>query len=408
MSDAVDSSDKRNARPSPLLFSPIKIRDVAIRNRVVVSPMCQYSSVDGGPTDWHFAHLARLALGGPGIVFTEETAVEARGRKTYGCAGIWSDNHIPAYRRISDFIRGQKCVPAMQLGHSGRKGSCHGATKDWAPLTAEDAANGTPPWTPLAPSPLAASRAAIIPKEMDASDIKQVIASWSEATRRALDAGFDILEIHGAHGYLIHQFLSPITNKRSDSYGGDRHGRMRFALELVEAVRAAWPKGNPLFFRVSAVDGKGGLWNIDDTVALAKELKDRGVDLVDCSSGGITGSSNMPVVKRVPGYQVEFSKKVRREAGVLTIAVGLITEPQQAESIVASGEADFVALGRELLWNPNWPVHAAKALGAENAYELLPKEYSHRLQRRDDVEKLPINRLDREPTESEVRLIETT
>jgi 2,4-dienoyl-CoA reductase-like NADH-dependent reductase (Old Yellow Enzyme family) len=243
---------------------------------------------------------------------------------------------------------------------------------------------------------------------MDEADIQQVLISWHDAARRVLDAGFDVLEIHGAHGYLIHQFLSPITNNRSDAYGGDRVGRMRFALEVAEIVRDAWPQENPLFFRVSAVDGKGGLWGIDDTVVLAKELKSRGVDLVDCSSGGITGTSKMPVVKRIPGYQVEFSGKIRREAEIMTMAVGLISKPRQAENIIATGQADLVALARELLWNPNWPVHAAKALGLHNAYDLLPKEYSHRLRRRDEVDRLLINRSDREATDNEVRLIETT
>jgi 2,4-dienoyl-CoA reductase-like NADH-dependent reductase (Old Yellow Enzyme family) len=370
--------------------------------------MCQYSSVDGAPTDWHFAHLGRLAMGGAGIVFTEETAVEARGRKTYGCAGIWADDHVSKYRRIADFIRSQKCVPAMQLGHSGRKGSCHGATRDWAPLTAEDAAIGMPPWTPLAPSAIAASSRASLPKQMDHSDIQTVLQAWLEATARVMDAGFDILEIHGAHGYLIHQFLSPITNKRNDDYGGDRAGRMRFPLEVAETVRNVWPKGKPLFFRLSVVDGKGGLWGIDDTVEFAKELKSRGVDLVDCSSGGITGTSSMPVVKRNPGYQVDFSEKIRHGAEIMTMAVGLITTARQAETILSTGQADLIALARELLWNPNWPVHAAKELGVETAYDLLPKEYAHRLHRRDEVDKLPINRANREPTEGEVRLIETT
>ena len=368
---------------SPLLFTPITIRSVTARNRVMVSPMCQYASVDGGPTDWHLVNLGRYTLGGAGIVFAEESAVEARGRKTYQCAGIYDDRHIEPYRRINDFIREWGAVPAIQIGHSGRKASCHGAMRDWAPLTAEDAARGEPPWQAIAPSPIPMAPGYGTPKEMDRNDIRTVLDAWGEAARRAVDAGFEILEIHGAHGYLIHQFLSPVTNRRRDAYGGGPAGRMRFALEVTEAVRAVWPEEYPLFFRVSSVDGKGGIWDIEDAVALARALKERGVDMVDCSSGGITGSSSMPIVPRVPGYQVHYAERVRREADIKTIAVGLLTEPEQAEAVLAEGRADLIAMARELMYNADWPVHAAKALGVEDHLDLFPAPYAHRLRQRE-------------------------
>jgi len=389
------------------LFSPLVIRGVTARNRVVVSPMCQYASRDGSPTDWHLVQFGRFAMGGAGVVFIEETAVEARGRKTYQCAGLWRDDQILGYRRLAAFIRDQGAVPAIQLGHAGRKASVHGATRDWAPLTATTAEPGFPPWQGLAPSAIPVSPAHHVPKEMDAEDIAAVTRAWADTARRADSAGFDILEIHGAHGYLIHQFLSPLTNRRDDAYGGDRAGRMRFPLDVARAVRAAWPERKPLFFRVSCVDGKGGAWALEDTIAFAGELKARGVDVVDCSSGGITGPSDMAVVRRVPGYQVAFAERVRREAGVPTMAVGLITEARQADAIIRSGQADLVALARELLWNPNWPAHAARELGVPGSYDLMPDDIAFRLHRRDEVAAMPVN-AGGDADDCEVRLIEST
>ena len=383
-------TDQTAAAPRPLLFTPITIRGVTAKNRIVVSPMCQYHSVDGGPTDWQLIHLGRLAMGGSGIVFGEETAVEDRGRKSYDCAGIWADKHIPQYRRITDFIRAQDAVPAIQLGHAGRKASCHGAVHDFKPLTDADAADGLAPWQGISASPLLEGPRRYTPKAMDKDDIRTVLESWREATRRSEDAGYDFLEIHGAHGYLIHQFLSPCSNLRTDAYGGDLQGRMRFALEVAEVVRDAWPD-KPLSWRASCVDGVGGRWNLEDTVVLARELKDRGIDMIDCSSGGVTGESNMPAVPRVPGYQVGFSERIRREVDIPTIAVGLITEPQQAEDILQSGRADLVALARELLANAEWPVLAAKALGVADPFAAMPLEYAHRLRLREKHKTLPIN-----------------
>lgn len=379
------------AGQQPLLFTPITIRGVTSKNRIVVSPMCQYNSDDGGPGDWQMMHIGRLAVGGAGIIFGEETGVEARGRKTYKCAGIWDDKHIPMFRKLTDFIKEQDAVPAIQLGHAGRKASCHTATEDWRPLEDKDAADGMPPWQGLAPSALDQLPRRFIPKAMDQNDIRTVLDAWREATRRSMDAGYDILEIHGAHGYLIHQFLSPVSNHRNDAYGGDRAGRMRFALEVAEVVRDAWPPDKPLFFRVSAVDGEGGIWSLEDTVALSKELKDRDIDLVDCSSGGISGDSEMPMVPRIEQFQAGFADRVRREAGIMTIAVGGITQAQQAEDILQSGRADLVALAREFLWNADWAAHAAKELGAVDPYGQMPHEYAYRLRQREKQKEMPIN-----------------
>jgi 2,4-dienoyl-CoA reductase-like NADH-dependent reductase (Old Yellow Enzyme family) len=373
---------------APLLFTPIKIAGLTARNRVVVSPMCQYSSEQGGPSDWHLVHLGKFSLGGAGIVFCEETAVEERARKTYGCAGIYDARHVPMYRRITGFLRDHGALPAMQLGHSGRKASCGPPWTDFRPLTEQDAKEGRAPWRGVSASALSHRAGAPAPAELDAAAIRSVIAAWREAVLRTLDAGFDVLEIHGAHGYLIHQFLSPLANRRADAYGGDLAGRMRFALEVAEAVRAVWPKDRPLFFRVSAVDGENGAWSLDDTVELARALKARGVDVITCSSGGINGPLNMAIVPRVPGYQVPYAARVRREARVMACAVGLITEARQAEAVLHAGQADFIALARELLYNPNWPVHAARELGVPDYLDLLPPAYAWWLKRREKVREI--------------------
>lgn len=373
---------------APLLFTPLALRGLVARNRVVVSPMCQYSSHDGGPTDWHLVHLGKFALGGAGIVFCEETAVEERARKTYECAGIYADRFKPMYRRITNFLRENGAIPAMQLGHSGRKASCGPPWTNFKPLTEEDAHHGMRPWRAVAPSALSPRADAPVPLEVSISDIRNIVAAWREAAQRTLDAGFDICEIHGAHGYLIHQFLSPLANKRDDAYGGDLAGRMRFALEVSEAVRAVWPADKPLFFRVSAVDGDGGAWSMDDTVVLARELKLRGIDVITCSSGGINGPLNMAIVPRVPGYQVRYAERVKREAAVMTCAVGLITLAKQAQDVLQNGQADLIALARELMYNPNWTVHAAKELGYEGYLDLLPPAYSWWLKRREQIREI--------------------
>ncbi len=374
------------------LFSPITLRGVTARNRIMVSPMCQYHSVNGAPTEWQMMHIGRLAVGGAGILFGEETAVEARGRKTHDCAGLWDDAQIPAYAKLTEFIRAQGAVPAIQIGHCGRKAGCHGAVKDWAPLTAADAAEGRPPWQGLAPSPLPYGPGFMAPKEMDRDDIATVLKAFAEATRRSVDAGYDVLEIHGAHGYLLHQFLSPLTNRRTDGYGGDRAGRMRLMLEVVETVRTAWPADKPLFVRFSVVDGKGGEWGLADSLALSEELKARDVDVIDVSSGGIMGDGSMPALPRLPGYHVPFAERIKATTGLPVVAVGMITDPIHAETILAEGRADIIALARELIWNADWPVHAAKALGVAQANRLMPEEYAHRLDQRDRQQEMSFNR----------------
>lgn len=374
-----------HASSQPLLFSPYELRSLRLKNRIVVSPMCQYASDDGSPVDWHFGHLGRYAIGGAAVVFYEETAVESRGRKTHDCAGLWRDEQVPAFRRIARFLGDLGSVPAMQLGHSGRKASVKSAMNDWTPLGPDDAEAGRPPWQGVSPSALPAAPGKHIPKAMDREDIDTVIEAFAAATRRTAEADFQILEIHGAHGYLLHQFLSPLSNLRSDEYGGSRANRMRFCLEVAEAVREAWPADRPLFYRVSSVDGAGGVWNMDDTVEFARCLAARGVDVIDCSSGGITGGTDMPGVKPVAGNQVGFAERVRREAGLPSMAVGFITQAQQAERILQQGQADLIAMARELMYHADWPVHAARELGVAAAYELFPPSYTHRLVRRDEA-----------------------
>ena len=387
----MSSNSEFAAAPStgvdPLLLTPITLRGLIARNRIVVSPMSQYAAIDGAPTDWHLVHLGKFAMGGAGIVFVEETTVGGRGRKTYHCPGIYTDAQARAWRRITDFLRSQGALSAIQLGHAGRKVATKAPWDGFAPLSENDANIGEPPWRGVAPSPIPFKPGALVPREMDRDDIKQIIASHVEACSRSLDAGFDICEVHGAHGYIIQQFLSPITNKRRDAYGGDLQGRMRFALELIEAVREGWPKELPLFFRASCVDGKGGAWELEDTIVLARELRRRGVDVFDCSSGGIEGPLTLSVVPRVPGYHVPFAERIRREADVPTMAVGLITEPKQAEGYLAEGRCDLIGLAREMMWNPNWPVHAAEALGAD-PMTLLPRSYAWWLRRRQEVRNL--------------------
>lgn len=372
----------------PGLFTPLTLRGVTLRNRIVVSPMSQYCSIDGAPGDWHLVHLGKFAMGGAALVFCEETSVSEKSRKTYDCPGIYSDAQARAWRRITDFLHAQGALAAMQLGHAGRKVATRAPWDGFAPLGEADAAAGRPPWAGIAPSPIPFKEGALPPKEMDAADIARVIALHVEAAKRTLDAGFDVLEIHGAHGYIIQQFLSPITNHRRDGYGGDLAGRMRFGLELVAAVRAAWPADQPLFFRASCVDGARGGWALEDTIVLARELKARGVDVLDCSSGGIEGPLTLHLVPRVPGYHVPFAERIRAESGIATMAVGLITRARQADGYIAEERCDLVALARELMWNPNWPVHAAAELGAGNPLDLLPRSYGWWLKRREDVARI--------------------
>lgn len=369
----------------PLLFTPMTLGKITLRNRVVVSPMCQYASEEGGPTDYHLVHLGQFAMGGAGLVFCEETAVDIRGRKSYHCAGIYDDQHLAPYRRINDFLRAHGAVPAIQLGHGGRKGSGRPPWDGYRQLTPADALRGEAPWQTISSSAVPASANDPAPQSLTLDEIREVVSQWRVATQRAAEAGYDVLEIHAAHGYLIHQFLSPLVNRRSDGYGGDLQARMRLCMEIIEAVRAAWPKEKPLFLRISAVDGSGDAWTLDDTVTLAREAKIRGIDVFTPSSGGIGGAGTATLVPRVPGYHVPFATRVRAEAEIKTIAVGLITEAQQAEDILQSGAADLIALAREFLWNPHWAVHAARELGVANYHELLPRTYAWWIKRRDEI-----------------------
>jgi 2,4-dienoyl-CoA reductase-like NADH-dependent reductase (Old Yellow Enzyme family) len=356
----------------PLLFSPLALRGLTLKNRVVISPMCQYSAQEGMANDWHFAHLARFALGGAAVVFLEATAVERRGRITHGDVGIWSDAHVEPLKRIAAFLKSQGSVPAIQLAHAGRKASMQRPWHGNGPLNDTDRARGEDVWPIVGASALPMDKGWLVPHELTLDEIEQLKQAWRDATLRALGAGFEIAEVHGAHGYLLHSFLSPISNQRTDAYGGDRAGRMRLPLEIAQIVRSSWPADRPVFFRVSSVDGVDGGWNLDDTVALARELKRQGIDVIDCSSGGIGGSATAAGVKRAPGFQVPFSDRIRREAQMPTMTVGLILEPEQAEQILRAGQADLIAIGRQALFNPNWPVHAEIALGIQNDFASWP------------------------------------
>jgi len=368
------------------LFKPLQIRGLNIPNRLVISPMCQYSAGDGLANDWHLVHLGKFAQGGAGIVFTEAAAVQRRGRITHGDLGIWSDAHAQALAGITGFIRSMGSTSAIQLAHAGRKASMQRPWHGNGPLNDEDIARGEEPWKVIAPSAIPLGEGWLQPAEMGSGDIAQVVEDFAAAARRSNQAGFDIVEVHAAHGYLAASFLSPISNHRKDGYGGDRKGRSRMLLETVEAVRGEWPEEKPLFVRVSAVDGAPEGWSLDDTIALAKDLKELGVDVIDCSSGGILGAATAAKGAPPPlGFQVPFAEAIKKQAGLSTQAVGLIVSPEQAEAVIAEGRADLVAIGREALLDPNWPVRAAVALGADVDWEQWPQQYGWWLSRRAKV-----------------------
>ena len=360
---------------APHLFQPFTLRGVTTRNRVVISPMCQYSAHEGHMDDWHLAHLGRFAIGGAGIVFTEATAVQKQGRITHGCPGIWTDSQIPGHARVAQFALRNGAIPAIQLGHAGRKA---GMQRPWygnGPLNEADFARGDMPWTPVGPSAVPVAEGWPEPHELSTDEIATLLDDYESAARRALLAGYKIAEIHGAHGYLVHSFLSPLSNKRTDKYGGDLAGRMQLALEIAERVRAVWPEELPLFFRTSAVDGVPEGWTLEDTVVLAGELKRLGVDVMDCSSSGIAGAATASGgQKRQPGFQVGYAERVRKDVGMTTMAVGLITHPEQAEAILQDGQADLIAIAREALADPNWAQHAARHLGYDTAFETWPQQ----------------------------------
>ena len=342
------------------LFSPFQLRSVRFANRIGVSPMCQYSCQDGFATDWHLVHLGSRAQGGAGLVIMEAAAIAPEGRISIGDLGIWKDEHVPALRRIASFIHTQGARAGIQLAHAGRKGSMS------VPFGGERllcAAEGG--WQPVAPSAVPFSAQYAVPLALDAAGIKSVVEAFVRAAQRADEAGFDFVEIHAAHGYLLHEFLSPLANRRTDSYGGSFENRTRLLLEVVDAVRATWPGHLPLFVRISATDWAEGGWTEDESVALGGPLRAHGADLVDVSSGGMVPDARIPVG---PGFQSGFAGRIRREAAIATAAVGLITEPAQANDLVAQGIADVVLLGRELLRDPYWPLHAAAALDEQASW----------------------------------------
>ena len=342
------------------LFSPFKLRRIEFKNRVFVSPMCQYSSRDGLPTDWHLVHLGSRAVGGAALVMVEATAVSPEGRISPFDSGIWSDEHVQQFRRMTRFIQHQGAVPAIQLAHAGRKASTDVPWQGGGPLRAD--ADG---WQPIAPSPIPFDTGDPVPREMSVRDIEDVVGQFASAARRSLDAGFQVAEVHMAHGYLLHEFLSPLSNRRTDRYGGSLENRLRLPLEVVEAVRSIWPPELPLFVRISCTDWVEGGWDLEQSIELCRQLNKMGVDLADCSSGALVPHAKIPAG---PGFQTPFAAAIRQAADIATGAVGLITSPQQAEQIVATGQADVVLMARELLRDPYWPLHAARTLNAEIAW----------------------------------------
>jgi 2,4-dienoyl-CoA reductase-like NADH-dependent reductase (Old Yellow Enzyme family) len=346
------------------LFEPLRLRDVTLSSRIVVSPMCQYSSVDGFANDWHLVHLGSRAVGGAALVFTEATAVSAEGRISPEDLGLWKDEHVEMLARIVRFLHSQGSAAGVQLAHAGRKGS---TAPPW------EGGLAVPPgprgWQPIGATDVAFAPGYPIPRVLATAEIPAIAAAFKSAAERALAAGFDVVEIHAAHGYLINQFLSPLINARTDRYGGPFEHRVRLLIEIVESVRSVWPERLPLFVRISATDWIPGGWEIEQSVELARLLRERGVDLVDCSSGGALPGAQIPIA---PGYQVPFAERIRREAGIATGAVGLITTGSQAEAIVQNGQADCVFLARELLRDPYWPLHAAIELGQPVAW---PRQY---------------------------------
>jgi 2,4-dienoyl-CoA reductase-like NADH-dependent reductase (Old Yellow Enzyme family) len=347
------------------LFTPLIIKNIEFKNRIVVSPMCQYSSINGLPTDWHLVHLGSRAVGGAGLILTEATAVSPEGRISPDDAGIWNDEQLNAYKRITSFIKSQNSLPGIQLAHAGRKASTF---SPWKGTGKVDLENGG--WQTLAPSPIPFADNFPLPKEMTGDDIKLVINQFSKAAKRSIDAGFEVIELHFAHGYLVHEFYSPISNYRKDKYGGSLENRCRLAIEISKSVRETIPTDTPLFVRISSTDWIEGGWDIAQSIQLARWLKDVGVDLIDCSSGGNVLKAQIPAG---PGYQVPFAERIKNDVNILTGTVGLITSAEQAEHIIRTEQADLVILAREMLRDPYWAMHAAKKLNVD--LKDFPKQY---------------------------------
>jgi 2,4-dienoyl-CoA reductase-like NADH-dependent reductase (Old Yellow Enzyme family) len=342
------------------LFSPIAIKNITLKNRIVVSPMCQYSSEDGFANDWHLVHLGSRAVGGAALIISEATAVSAEGRISPQDLGIWKDEHIEKLKQITSFIRAQKSIAGIQLGHAGRKAS---TCIPWEGHSAVSPENGG--WRPIAPSALPFSDTYPMPDALDQEGIDKVIADFAAAAKRALAAGFQVVEVHAAHGYLIHQFLSPLSNQRKDQYGGSFENRIRLLLEIIESIQTEWPGDLPLFTRISATDWAEGGWDLDESVKLAVILKDKGVDLIDVSTGGLVSYAKIAVG---PAYQLPFASRIKKETGVLTGTVGMITDAVQAETILVNGDADLIIMAREVLRNPYFPLLAAKEVHDETPW----------------------------------------
>jgi len=362
----------------PLLFTPLRARGIELPNHVMISPMATYSAVEGVVNDFHFAHHGRFVLGGAGTVVVEATAVTREGRITNGDTGLWDDGQIAPLRRITDFMRAHGVVPGIQLAHAGRKGAMQRPWDGNGPLTPENIAAGEQLWQPVGPTPDPMDEGWLVPRQLTVADLAKLKDDWVAAAGRALKAGFDWLEIHNAHGYLIHQFLSPLSNTRSDGHGGDFEGRVRFPLELAAALRETWPADRPVSLRISAVDGDALGWQMADSVEYARRLKRIGIDFICTSSGGLKGSATNARIRRDYGYHVPYAAEIRREAGIGTIAVGLIVDPHHAERILRNGEADIIAIGREALVNPCWPQMAEVALGRPmmEALDDWPHQYA--------------------------------
>ena len=357
------------------LFSPFQLRDVTFKNRVAVSPMSQYRARNGHANDWHLVHLGRFALGGAGLIYVEATAVEADGRRTHGDLGLWDDTQVEALKRVAAFIRQEGAVPGIQLGHAGRKASerrpWHGET----PVDGEDVSErDEAPWKAIAPSPIPYAAGWPTPVEMSEEEVERVIESFGAAARRSLDAGFKMIEVYAAHGFLVHQFLSPIANQRTDRWGGNAENRRRFAVEVASSIRSNWPEKYPLAFRLSATDWLDGGIEPEDTVETARALKAEGVDIIDCSTGGIGGKERPRRMVIEQGFQVPFAERIRKDAGMATMAVGFLWDAKACEELIAAGQADMIALARELLEDPNWPLHAAAELGSDENHGIWPIE----------------------------------
>lgn len=368
------------------LFSPITYRDITFKNRIAVSPMSQYRAVDGYANDWHMVHLGRFAMGGAGLIYAEATAVEAEGRRTHGDLGLWHDSQVEGLSQITKFISQEGSVPGIQLSHAGRKSSERRPWDEETPVDQEDITlRNEAPWKSIAPSPITYADGWPDPEVMTEDDIIRVINAFGEAARRSNEAGFKIIEVYAAHGFLVHQFLSPISNHRTDKWGGNLENRCRFAVEVARSIRNNWPEEYPLAFRLSATDWLDGGLEIEDTIEIAKALKLEGVDIIDCSTGGIAGRDRPRRMTIEQGFQVPFAAKVKEGADISTMAVGFLWDAKTCEDIINNGDADMIALARELLDDPNWSLHAAAELKADDNHEKWHNEFGWWLNKRDSL-----------------------